>query len=318
MLYEDGAFNFLHKSKIISTSQYFPNLQIDSGSKRRIVAYPHKSIFVENPKDVDESKHIYLKNKDLLDQIMADPDKLNAWVDILVEYASNYINGEKVKYSSNFESAKEEILASNDYIQDFIDSRLIKTDKPTDKIGKREMYDIFHDMYPNKHLKELDIISALKEKRIIYDKGVRGRDSVRGCFIGVRLRNDKDGDNEENKERHEALLSTNTEVKLEKATKRIAELESIVEQLKSQLDQQKVKKVTTKININKLRELNDQLDVENEQLDKEAKKITKVLDNLLTKQKKPPKMKVYKTKKDIIPLDTPDEEKDKISKFNRI
>ena len=57
------------------------------------------------------------------------------------------------------------------------------------KVGKREMHAKFHEMYPSKHLKELDIITSLKTKGIEYDKGVRSEEGVRGCFIGVRFKN---------------------------------------------------------------------------------------------------------------------------------
>lgn len=195
-LYKENSHTFTHKSKVISTSQTFPNLQIDSGTSRRIKAYNNKTHFTENPEEVDESKHIYLKDKTLLLKIANDNDVLNAWIDILIDYASRYMNGENINYSENFTDAKDEVVSSNDTFQDFIDATLEITNDSSDRIGKREMHKKFHEMYPNKRLKELDIITSLKERNITYDKGVRSTESVRGCFTGVKFKGNDidDGD----------------------------------------------------------------------------------------------------------------------------
>jgi hypothetical protein len=37
-------------------------------------------------------------------------------------------------------------------------------------------------------MKELDVISALKSKKIVYDKGVRSLTGVRGCFTCVQFK----------------------------------------------------------------------------------------------------------------------------------
>ena len=193
-LYKEKVFGFHHKSKIIATSNEMPNIKIDSGTKRRIRAFTHKSKFVDDIKDVNEEKNIYLKNKDLVKEIKSQK-LLDAWIDILVEKAHKYINGEKLKYSKNFEETKDLVIDSNDYIKDFIDSKLIIIKKDDleyslSRIGKREMHMLFSEMYPNKHLKELDIIVSLKLKKIEYNKDIRcPKDHVRGCFMGVKVNN---------------------------------------------------------------------------------------------------------------------------------
>ena len=45
-----------------------PNIKIDTGVSRRILSYTHKSSFVDDPKDVDESHQIYLKDRLLVDK----------------------------------------------------------------------------------------------------------------------------------------------------------------------------------------------------------------------------------------------------------
>lgn len=190
-LYEEGSRAFNHKSKIVATSNEFPNIQIDTGVTRRIKAYTHTSKFVEDESEVDKSKNIYLKVKDLIDDITKQ-GLLDVWIDILVDQSFKYLNGETIQYSENFKDTKDLVVASNDYIQDFIDSKLDITEDPSHKIGKREMHTKFHEMYPKRHLKELDIITSLKSKGIQYDKGVRSRFSIRGCFVGVVFKEDID------------------------------------------------------------------------------------------------------------------------------
>jgi hypothetical protein len=47
-----------------------PNLIIDNGVARRVLAYRTQAKFVDSDDEVNESKQIYLKNKDLLNQII--------------------------------------------------------------------------------------------------------------------------------------------------------------------------------------------------------------------------------------------------------
>ncbi len=194
-LYKEGSYQFTHKSKSVATSNEFPNLPIDSGIKRRIRAYTHEAEFVDDESKVDPSKNIHLKVKDHLASLV-EGQLLDAWIDILVEKASKYMNGDVLKYSENFSETKDIVVASNDYIQDFIDSKIEITGVTSDKLGKRAVHTKFHVMYPNRHLKELDIITSLKSRKIVYDKSVRDSESVRGCFIGVKWREENDNDDD--------------------------------------------------------------------------------------------------------------------------
>jgi hypothetical protein len=55
-LYKDGAESFQHRSKLIATSNTLPNLIIDSGVARRVLAYKTEAKFVDTIEEVDESK----------------------------------------------------------------------------------------------------------------------------------------------------------------------------------------------------------------------------------------------------------------------
>jgi hypothetical protein len=189
---------------------------------------------------------------------------MDALVDIVVEYGHNYMNGNQIKYSANFRDSKQEIVGCNDYIQDFIDSKLTVTNDASDKIGKRDMYTAFHEMYPKKMLKEADIITSLKSKKIEYNFNVRNKQSIKGCFLGVRFKSAFDEDEEENDDVDDIDNVESVDVG-EQCYKQdeIARLNEIIKQLQSK---------------------NDKLEIENQDLQKEIKCIQHVQIDILNKR----------------------------------
>jgi hypothetical protein len=165
-----------------------PNLKVDSGIIRRLNSYTHKSKFVDDADEVDESNHIYLKDSNLL-QKLKDQNLLDAWFDILAFKCHKWLHGEKLRFNKNFNESKHIIIDSNDIIQDFIDSKLTITDDPEDRIGKIQIHDAFNKMYPTKHLTTLQLITALKDKKLKYESKWRC-DKIQGCFVGIKLCND--------------------------------------------------------------------------------------------------------------------------------
>lgn len=192
-LYEDCQKTVIVKFKTITTSQTMPNLISDSGSTRRINSYTHMSKFVDDVDDSDKSKHIYVKNKKLLKEITTSKNLLNAWFDILSNYCKKWIDGEQIIYSSNFVDTKESVVGSNDIFQDFIDSRLTITKDPMHKIGKNRMHALFSQMYTDKHLTSQQVISSMKDHKIEYS-GTHRCNNIKGCFLGVREKEDKEED----------------------------------------------------------------------------------------------------------------------------
>ena len=87
-------------------------------------------------KDVDESKHIYLRDKDILLKLAKQENLLIAFFDILAEHCYSWLQGEKILYSKVFQETKDSITAVNDHIQDFIDSKLEITNEDSHRIGK--------------------------------------------------------------------------------------------------------------------------------------------------------------------------------------
>ena len=195
-LYEDGSVSITLKSKAIITANTMPNIKNDSGTKRRILAYNHRSSFTDSINDVDENNHIYLKDKQLIEKL-TNANLLTAWFDILSMYCHKWLHGEKLKPNENFEETKLDVTASNDIFQDFIDSKLKLTSSAEDRIGKNEMVKAFGMMYPGKLLTCQQIINSLKEKGLKYDFKLRCKsDGVKGCYIGVKLQSFYEDDDE--------------------------------------------------------------------------------------------------------------------------
>jgi hypothetical protein len=63
-----------------------PNVKIDTGTSRRIRSLTHLATFTSNENEVDESKHIYLKDIHFMEQFEDEEMKL-AWLQILADHA---------------------------------------------------------------------------------------------------------------------------------------------------------------------------------------------------------------------------------------
>jgi phage/plasmid-associated DNA primase len=136
LLYENGTHNFNHNALPIFTANLLPNIKIDGGVKRRFRGYYHVSNFTTNKNEVDESKNIYLVDRDLVNNAVKD-DLLDGFIDILAGYANKWINGEEIPFPKSFQPATEEMMEVNDHIQDFIDAKLKFTESDKDRIGKK-------------------------------------------------------------------------------------------------------------------------------------------------------------------------------------
>jgi hypothetical protein len=186
-LYQEGSHSIIHCAKPIITANTLPVFKIDSGMTRRISAYEHNSLFVDNPKLVDIAKNIYLKDNNLLATIQSSNDLKNAWFDILSIESNKYLSGNKLEKTKNFIDTKSQICDINDDIQDLIDSSLVITNDATHKIGKNHMMEIYKGLFPTKMKSPQTLLSNLKDKKITYDSQVRC-DNMRGCYVGVKLK----------------------------------------------------------------------------------------------------------------------------------
>jgi hypothetical protein len=163
-----------------------PQIIVESGTTRRIVSYTHQSSFVDNDNLVDKSKNVFLLDKHIINN-MREMNLLEAWFDILVDYCYNWLNGTKPVYGKNFIESKDAIVNNSDIFQDFIDSKLKITNNDTDKISKDIMRTVFLNMYPDKHLTTIQIMTALKDRKIQYNPNLRSSGNIRGCYYGVKF-----------------------------------------------------------------------------------------------------------------------------------
>lgn len=194
-LYKEGNHDFPHYSKLFGTANTMPIIPIDSGTERRIQGYTTMSEFTDDKNKVDESKHIYLKDSNMIENFKKDEDLMNAWFDILVSYAHRWTNGEKIVYSENFKDTKSSIVSTNDTTQDFIDATLILTNEDKDRIGKTEMMALFKEMYPQKFINQQQLLGDLKNHHVKYDPKKRCN-NIQGCYVGVKQRTNFDDEKE--------------------------------------------------------------------------------------------------------------------------
>ena len=186
-LFKEGDHEITHMAKPIITANTMPIFKNDTGMVRRIRAHTHRSLFVDDKSECNEKAHIYLKDKNLLENIKTNNSLKNAWFDILAESCSKWLGGEKNVFTENFMKTKADICDINDDNQDLINSKLIITNNVEDRIGKIAMAEIYKNLYPNKMKTAQTLLANLKEKKIVYDGQIR-TDNVRGCYVGVKLR----------------------------------------------------------------------------------------------------------------------------------
>lgn len=247
-LYRDGSLTTKHYSKLFFTMNNLPNLKLDTGIKRRLKSLTHLSNFTYETNEINPLKHIYKRDDTILSTIIK-KKLLDAWFDILSINCNSWLNGEKIIYDGNFLETQNTIICANDIFQDFIDSKLSKTNKSEDRIGKDEMHRIFHFMYPQKHLTVLQVITSLKDKGIIYQAKLRC-DRIQGCFTNIKKFDELEDDfiNLDNGLDHGLdhglKITESNEVienkKLFKANveylKKIHELEDIIKQLQPKIE----------------------------------------------------------------------------------
>jgi len=186
-LYQEGSHDFKHYSITILSANNMPNIQVNEGVQRRVRAYEHTSKFVDDIKSVDEAKHRYLVNKDFKTIFSESIEMKLAFFDILLEYASIWLKDKTIVLPDEFKSCTNAILESNDHIQDFIDGYLEKTKYDGDRIGKNEMLKLFLNVYPNRHITDLQLTQELKLRGIEYDRKKRTK-GIQGSFINVQLK----------------------------------------------------------------------------------------------------------------------------------
>lgn len=269
-LYHDGIVPLSLKCKTVSTSNDLVSIKIDTGTKRRMEAYTHTSLFTSDVNEVDESKHIYLKNNFIKEELKK--NKLyNAFIDILVEHAKLWIDNKAPKEPESFKDAKELIVSVNDTFKDFVDKCIIRTNDAQNRIGKNEMRAKFLQMYPNKHLTVQQIMVGLREKKIEYNTKLRC-DGIQGCYICVKFKNDDYDPNNYNKKNNDDDDEEDDNIDYKKACK--------VAQMRIEFLEDQNKKL-----LEEVENLKRQFLPEEKEPEKEEKKVEEKVKKISTKRK---------------------------------
>jgi hypothetical protein len=180
-LYKDGSFTIPHYSKAIITANTMPNIKVDTGVSRRFRGFTHQANFTDDDALLDNKNHIYKIDKSLLENLIKS-NLMDAWFDILAYTCNEWLKGKQIKFTKNFDETRDTVILSNDWVQDFIDTNLKITNNPDDRIGKNLMLEAVKSQYPQKYLNPIQLITALKEKKIEYNAKYRC-EKLQGCFI---------------------------------------------------------------------------------------------------------------------------------------
>ena len=240
-LYTDGMTTLQHMSKIILTSNELPNIRIDTGVSSRIVSHTHRSYFTDDESEVDEDKYIFKRNNNLISEINNNDSYKNAVIDIVLKHALEYMTNGLTKVPESMQNDKNEIVSGNDYMEDFIDAKLEY--KEDGKIAKQALLNSYLEMYPKHQRSMQQMISAMKDKGIVYNFSVR-LNNIKGCFIGVQFKQQQVVNQ---------FTNCNCEITINKQQQEIEYLKKQLVELQSQLknkennnDKEQVKKTKPK------------------------------------------------------------------------
>ena len=259
-LFQEGQNVVKFNALLVNTMNEFPNIKIDSGVERRIKSLEHTSRFTENKSEIDEKNNIYLVNKNLMEEIETDEELQNAFVEIICEYSSDFLNGKRYELSKNFKETKNNIIDTNDILKEYILNYLEKTEDEKDKLHIEELHDNLKLIYTNSKITKQQLLGSLKDKGLKYNCNVR-KGEKRGCFINIKF---KDLDKPEtkylfgkNKNPLDEGIVDDNETKLkneiQELKKRLIELEKENEELK-ELNKKSKKTFTIEELENKIKE----------------------------------------------------------------
>ncbi len=181
-----------NQAKLAFASNSTPNLQIDNGTKRRLIVQNLESQFLDVEND-DWENQIFTKDDDLLD--IFNDDK---WKVCLFDYLMKF---QTFKIPDEINEMTEKVVSELDIVKQIILSNYIVTNNDDDDVYKTELeHFITHsqEIKTNK-IKEKDIKEKLKNYfKLIYDKGKLNkiRSRKRGAWIGIREKNEEDEDDE--------------------------------------------------------------------------------------------------------------------------
>ena len=189
-LFQEGLNTIIINALFCVIMNEFPRIKIDSGVERRITSYEHMSHFTKEEEKVDDKKHIYLANTNLLSELKEDEDALNAFVVMICEYSYEYHKGKRYELPENFKETKAGIIDSNDLIKNYIEKYLIKSNNENDYLTIDEIHENFKIINPKSIITKQQFNGAIKEKlrqaNYEYNRNIR-KNGERGCYIKIKF-----------------------------------------------------------------------------------------------------------------------------------
>ena len=287
VLYEDDSKDIRHQSGLFFTSNTMPKLDMaDSGIKRRVEIYYHKSLFVidDDKKDlIDENKKIFLGNKNLIDEII-NQGLLDAWADIIFERSHLLLNKKiEIVYNDNFKNDKKLVEETDNPFKDFIQQELITDESVVGHlISKEDMLFAYKEFIkkPNANILNKTLIDKFRciakdlQITLMYDPSGRrcksklcDADSTKGCWVNCRFKTET----ERTTEKEEDIISSIVPSEIEDLRTQNNELKNKILELEQQLAQlQKPRNIV--IEIKKVEEdltmtTEEDFEIENEGVD---------------------------------------------------
>lgn len=251
-LYLEGSHKISINCKLFFTMNNMPDLDIDTGSKKRIVSHAHTQRFTENVEEVN-NENVFLMDRNLLPKLTSKPNLLNAWFDILAQHCNDWCNDKRLPIPQSFKNAKNDIVNCNNVYGDFIEEHIMITDDVNDRIHKSTMYDLFRAYKPeNKYIKDQTILSKLKDASLRYDSNMRTAGfKTQGSYYACRLKDFADDDDAEAEMKHLEFNHAKTDYKskYDEALEKIKMLEEYIKLNQSlQQSQSNIQEIEKEIN----------------------------------------------------------------------
>ena len=231
-LYTEGSHRILINGVLYVISNHMLNFMIDSGLARRILGLEYKSHFTEDKNQLNDSQHIYLKDKTIIDEL-TDADKM-AIFNYFVKGVGRFYEGYLPKIPETVIESTETLKDSNDNIQSFVDSELQITNDKSDRIHRLRLQEYFN-AYCKKfqcryNVDESTLVQVFKERGLKYDRQAREKGgNAQGCFVGVKHKISTD----EKSAFTEEDFDTNSQLAVDVA---VAEQEERIKKMQTRMD----------------------------------------------------------------------------------
>ena len=148
--------------KLEAGSNYNPNTKSDNGLNRRGAKFEYESRFVDAD-EVDESKHMYLKNSELL-SLFDDDDYKLSYFNLVAPYAKLYYEEGLVlpaECKTMFQEACEEGDEWVDFLDDFVEG--------DDDIHKDDILEYARDYFKNNNITAKECKREFKKRGFKYE-----------------------------------------------------------------------------------------------------------------------------------------------------